>query len=69
MALHAIQELIPGTYGVEALDKEGSCAAWPPFEYLDTGDTYATTLIYSRLNGADNLFIGNWGSVVESMGW
>jgi len=69
MALHAINALV-GAYGVEALRPDSdSSTSWPPFEYLNMGDTYATTLVYSRRNGADNLFIGSWGGVVEGLGW
>jgi hypothetical protein len=33
------------------------------YEYLNTGDTYGTTLIYRRKT--DTLSIGNWGDVAE----
>lgn len=63
MCLEAIDETL-GTYGVEPLGpvdmRDG-----PPYEYCNTGDTYATTLIYSRVDGADNLFIGCWGDIAE----
>lgn len=64
VALHAIDRIL-GTCGVEALGPIDMHAG-PPFEYCNTGDTYAATLIYSRENGADNLFIGCWGTVTET---
>lgn len=60
--LHAIDEVM-GTYGVEGLGPGRSGDYAPPYEYLNAGDTYATTLIYHR--SADNLFIGDWGSIAE----
>lgn len=61
VALHAINDILE-THGVEALGPQHSVSA-PPYEYLNTGDTYATTLIYKR--DTDNLFIGNWGDIAE----
>ncbi len=62
VALHAMDAVL-GTHGVEPLGtvdhREG-----PPYEYLNAGDTYSTTLIYDR--DADRVFIGSWGDVVES---
>lgn len=59
--LHAVDQLVGG-FGVEPLGpvdmREG-----PPFEYINFGDTYATTLIYDR--DKDELFIGDRGTVVE----
>jgi hypothetical protein len=60
--LHAIDEVM-GTYGVEGLGPGRSGDYAPPYEYLNAGDTYATTLIYHR--NTDNLFIGDWGSIAE----
>lgn len=59
--LHAMNELMD-TYGVEALG-EVDMHHGPPYEYLNAGDTYSTTLIYDRDN--DEIFIGSWGDVVE----
>lgn len=62
IALHAIDKIV-GSYGVEGLGPtEGSSYA-PPYEYLNMGDTYATTLIYKR--STNSLSIGNWGDIVE----
>jgi hypothetical protein len=63
MALHAIDRVL-GTFGVEPLGRV-SMRNGPPFEYLNTGDTYATTLVYHR--NADALRIGCWGSIAERM--
>lgn len=63
VVLHAIDVLMEG-YGVESLGEVKMSG--PPFEYINYGDTYATTLVYSRFNDADNLFISSYGDVVES---
>ena len=62
--LDAVNELVGG-YGVEALGPRGSFSSGgsPRYEYVNMGDTYATTLIYRTKT--DNLFIGDWGSIVE----
>lgn len=63
VALHAINVIVRG-YGIEALGKVDMYRG-PPYEYVNMGDTYATTLIYnSRTN---NLYIGCWGTVAENM--
>lgn len=46
--------------GLETLD------LYPDFGYLyylNTGETYATTLLYNQRTG--NLYVGNWGDFVE----
>lgn len=60
--LHAIDSVL-GTYGVEALGpgRDGDHA--PPYEYLNAGDRYATTLIYRR--ATDSLSVGTWGDIAE----
>lgn len=62
VALHAMNEVM-GTYGVEALGPDVHGYNAPPYEYLNTGDTYATTLIYRRRDNSLN--IGSWGDIVE----
>ena len=63
LVLHAI-DCILGTHGVEALDPDGVYCVHPPaYEYCNTGDTYATTLIYKR--ETDRLFVGCWGAIAE----
>jgi hypothetical protein len=49
-----------GTFGVEYIP-EGHNAKSPAIDYLNTGDTYATTLLY--VNG--QFRVGNWGYYVE----
>jgi hypothetical protein len=65
VALHAINELVEG-HGVEGLGPGRSGDYAPPYEYINTGDTYSTTLIYDR--DKDRLFIGSWGDIVEKEG-
>lgn len=60
VALHAMDTL-PGTHGVEALGPVRTSGS--PYEYLNTGDPYTTTLIYKK--ATDNLFIGTWGDIAE----
>lgn len=63
VAMHAINEILEG-HGVEGLGEGRPGDYAPPYEYINMGDTYATTLIYDR--DSDRLFIGSWGDVVES---
>jgi hypothetical protein len=62
VALHAMDAII-GTHGVEALGPPSGGNYAPPYEYLNTGDTYSTTLIYRRKT--DTVSIGDWGSIAE----
>ena len=62
MALYAIDKIL-GTFGVEGLGPPRSGDHAPPFEYLNTGDPYTTTLVYKRKT--DRLTIGRWGDIVE----
>jgi hypothetical protein len=62
VVLDAINHLVGG-YGVEALGPNIGGTKAPPYEYINTGDTYNTTLIYRR--SSDNLFIGTWGDIAE----
>lgn len=62
VALHAMNEIMD-THGVEALGPDVGGPSPPPYEYLNTGDTYATTLIYSRKS--NSISIGNWGDIAE----
>lgn len=63
MALHAIDILVGG-HGIEGLGAPRSGDYAPPYEYVNMGDPYVQTLIYKR--ETDNLYLGSWGSVVES---
>jgi len=62
VALHAINEVVGG-YGVEALGPDVGGMQPPPYEYINMGDTYAATLIYSRQT--NTLSIGSWGDIAE----
>lgn len=62
IALHAMDEIL-GTSGVESLGPEEGSSFSPPYKYLNTGDTYAATLIYKR--SSDALSIGSWGDIAE----
>lgn len=65
VALHAINELVGG-FGVETLGPGRPRDYAPPYEYVNMGDTYVATLIYDR--DRDRLFIGDWGTIVETEG-
>jgi hypothetical protein len=62
VALAAMDEVV-GTFGVEALGPDIGGPTAPPYEYLNTGDTYGATLIYRR--ETDTLIIGSWGDIAE----
>jgi hypothetical protein len=62
VALHAM-DVVLGTFGVEGLGPTSGPSYAPPYEYLNAGDTYATTLIYR--NKTDTLSVGNWGDIAE----
>lgn len=62
-ALNAMNEVL-GTHGVEGLGPARAGDYAPPYEYLNMGDTYTTTLIYHRRT--DTLSIGNWGAIAEA---
>lgn len=59
--MEALNE-VAETHGVEALWAP-SDTHWPSYEYLNTGDTYAPTLIYNREN--TTVRVGSWGDLVE----
>jgi hypothetical protein len=65
VALDGINTVIGG-YGVEALGPDVGGPRPPPYEYINMGDTYTTTLVYKR--ATNNLFIGSWGDIVERYG-
>lgn len=60
VALNGMDEVM-GMAGVEAIEVGGAVE----YEYLNAGDTYATTLIYDA--DKDRLFIGTYGDVVERL--
>ena len=57
--LHCLDALL-GTFGIEAFQTRNG--TW--VEYLNTGDTYAPTII--RMNG--HYRIASWGDIAESQG-
>ena len=61
VVLHAINHLL-NTYGVEPLGPV-SMREGPPYEYCNTGDTYAITLVYQRKH--DRLILASWGDIAE----
>ena len=66
VALHAMDSIM-GTDGVEALGPTEGPDYSPPYEYLNTGDTYAVTLVYCR--DTDTVRIGSWGDIAEKEGY
>jgi hypothetical protein len=62
VALHAMDGVL-GTHGVEALGPGNAFDRPPPYEYLNTGDPCAPTLIYTR--ATDTLSIGAWLDIAE----
>jgi hypothetical protein len=56
----ALNEVIEG-YGVEAIFADGEYHH-PRIVYINQGDTYATTLVYT----ARGWRVGSWGDMVES---
>ena len=53
-----------GTYGVEAIAADDCNVFAPPaIEYLNTGDTYALTLVYVR----GKWKVSSWGDEVERL--
>lgn len=61
VALHAINVIL-GTHGVESLGPVDHLYG-PPYEYLNAGDPYTSTLIYCRRT--DSLTVGCWGDIAE----
>lgn len=67
VVLHALDQLL-GTHGVEPLygpEQTAYGPEAPDYEYCNTGDSYAATLVYSRDD--DAVTIGCWGDIAE--GW
>lgn len=61
LKLEALNELL-GMYGVEHVPAGRSVRRSPRFDYLNTGETYATTIL--RFSGG-RYRIGSWGDQVE----
>lgn len=63
VALHAMDKIL-GTCGVEGLGG-GNAFNAPPYEYLNAGDPYVATLIYTR--ATDTIRVGSWGDIAERL--
>lgn len=66
VVLHALDVLI-GTHGVEPLyspEQEPHGVEPPAYEYCNAGDSYDTTIIYSREH--DKITIDCWGDIAEN---
>lgn len=61
LILHAINEIL-NMFGVEPLGRLKDDLG-PMYEYCNSGDTYSTTLIYSRLT--NTIRIDCWGDLAE----
>lgn len=60
----AINEEIEG-YGVNAISEDGyKSGMWPVMEYVNQGESYATTVVYDRID--DEFLITSWGDWYES---
>jgi hypothetical protein len=66
MALHAIDVALGGC-GIEALGPDVGGPKAPPYEYVNFGDPYTTTLIFTL--ATDTLRIGCWGDIAEKHNW
>ena len=63
LEMHALNELLNG-FGVEGLGKgDDDYGYTPPFEFINLGDPYNTTII--RNNRSGTYFISTWGDVAE----
>jgi hypothetical protein len=64
-ALRAMDRIL-GTSGIEAFGNRQPIRPYAPaYEYLNAGDTYATTLIYTR--DTDTIRISSWGDIAERL--
>jgi hypothetical protein len=62
LKLSALNELIGG-FGVEGIGRNDNPPYTPPYEYINTGDTYAATIIRDNLR--NRYFVSDWGTIVE----
>ncbi len=63
LMLHAADSLL-GTHGIEGLGPV-DMRRGPPYEYLNTGDSYADTVIYNTFTGKFRM--GCWADIAEKM--
>jgi hypothetical protein len=64
LAMVALDSLL-GTHGVEHIGEVDMCDG-PPVEYLNTGDTYAATLVWYR-DRVRPWSVESWGDVAERL--
>jgi hypothetical protein len=65
--LHVLNA-VAGTYGVEYVHSErDSFTEARGFDYLNTGDTYAPTIV--RMCETGNYKVASWGGIVEKGGY
>ena len=60
LIMAALDELLEG-FGVECIRE--NCDDSPAAEYINTGDTYTTTILYCHIR--DRFIVGCWGDYVE----
>ena len=61
--LSAFDKIIEG-FGVEYIGKQEDCYNWTPkAEYVNTGDTYNSTIILKHSN--ERFYLGCWADIVE----
>lgn len=60
--LERVSDLL-GLFGVEAYDAESNNPSRPAYSYINAGDCYRLTLIYSRKSG--RFYLGCIGDIVE----
>lgn len=60
----ALLDSLLGTHGVESLGGDPDSHKAPPFEYLNTGDSYTATVVWYRSSG--RFYIRCYGDIVES---
>lgn len=65
--LAALDELC-GTFGVEYLSSpKDSMYHLSGYSYLNTGESYAATLVYSHVS--QRFSVDSWGDLIERKGW
>jgi hypothetical protein len=63
-ALKILDVLLDG-FGVEYIaSSNDTCFDYYGIEYINTGDTYSTTILYDR--DKDKMFLCSWGDIVEN---
>lgn len=60
--LEHVSDLL-GFYGIESFNIEEGFKKWPDYEYVNSGDSYRLTLVYSRKRG--QFLVSDIGSIIE----